>query len=578
MKREISIFLALFSILTAKPQGYNTAFHLYNEQVFSSCLINTNVYYSNEVYSKGFIDTAYVYSLNKSGQLRFRKKFTKHEYTHIGKLVPCLDGSSIVMVGNARGCDFIDNSAKTFILKIDTVGNIVFDNTFTNYYSSGGPDNLTCVVQHQDSSFYCTTDSVLFHFNKNGNLIKRKNTGLTLLSALLYCAPNRLLVCGKTAGVYKHLVIDTNGVVIYQANSSGPVNKYEMLSSGSFIALYSNNIIKKLNSALVLTDSSTVTQGANVLLTDFNVYQDSVFSCGYHSVNRTPVYIKFDSLFSNQYQFNSTSKNIIPVCISTEASNVILVSNCTSDFTISTPSFNGVTKMGKQSSYTYSDDIGVTACVIDSSYVTASYGSIMNVTKYTADYRLKVTVKNFGSTTINSFYLNHFVKYMNCGYDLYHQYFNTVSLAPGASTVLTTATIKGNEIGVFSGPPASGNYPIPNLCVFTTLPDEKNDGVVSNDDLCNSPTIPFVLSVENLQETDSYFMIYPNPFLNHLFFESGSKFDEIQLFDLTGKEIMHINFDPVNDHELNGEGLSPGFYLVKISINGKLLRTTKLVK
>lgn len=575
--RGISVFLALFSFFFVEAQIYNTGFHIYNDHAFSSCIINDNLYYSSEDYTKGFVDTSYVTSLNKIGQLRFRKKLIKHEYTHIEKLVPCSD-KSIVMVGQARGCDYINNSAKTFILKLDTLGNIIFDNTFTNYYPNG-PDNLKCVVQVSDSSFYCVSDSVLFHFNKNGGLIKRKNTGLTLLNALTNYSPNRFIVCGNTSGTFKHFILDTSGSIINQSISWVSVNKYEMLSSGSVIALCSNKTIKKLNQNLTSSDSSNTTQGSNILLTDLNVNQDTIFSCGYNSVNRTPTYIKFDSVFNKHYQFNSVTQNVIPVSINTGSDDAILVTNCTSDFTVSTPSFNGITKIGKQGSYTYTNDIGVTGIIIDSSNVTANYGSIMNVTKYTADYRLKVTVKNFGGSMINSFYLNHFIKYMiSCGYDIYHQLFTNVSLAPGASTILTTPVIFGVDLGVFPGPPVSGNYSITNLCVFTTLPDGKNDGVISNDDFCGNSSVPYVTSIENIQGSNAYFKTYPNPVSDKLFFESTSDFDEIKIYDVTGKTVITEKFKHTPNKAIDVADLPSGFYVAKINFEGKPIKVVKLLK
>ena len=63
-------------------------------------------------------------------------------------------------------------------------------------------------------------------------------------------------------------------------------------------------------------------------------------------------------------------------------------------------------------------------------------------------------------------------------------------------------------------------------------------------------------------------MFYPNPFLNTIKIENllNAKTLEIQIFDLTGKEINHFEVEGLKTKEIDLSSLEAGVYLM--SANG----------
>ena len=82
------------------------------------------------------------------------------------------------------------------------------------------------------------------------------------------------------------------------------------------------------------------------------------------------------------------------------------------------------------------------------------------------------------------------------------------------------------------------------------------------------------LSLEDTSLTD--LKIYPNPssgdFLTISTAEQGDKY--VKLFNVTGQMVMNTKL--VQDQKLNISSLSSGFYIIEVSINGRL-DTQKLV-
>ncbi|MCW3076892.1 MAG: beta-glucanase precursor, partial [Bacteroidetes bacterium] len=558
--------LFVIGCLHMLPQGFNTAFHSYNDYALNIIKINNKVYFSSEVNIQ-YPDSAYITSVNYNGQQVFKKGIKKVDYTHINKLLPTLD-KKICFIGFGMGCDYIDNSQRTFIIKMDTLGSIVFDNTFSNLYSGSQNDPLVDVVQLPDSSFYCISDSSLFHFNKNGVLIKRKNTGFTKLCTIINYGSNKLLLSGKVAGINKHILIDTNGVTILSKPSFGPAIKYLKLSSGNIISL-NNARLTKINATLDAIDSSVVSQG-NTSITDFDMDQDTIFSIGSFSPSYN--YIKFDSSFINTYQFSTSIKGILPAGIISYGNNIALLSNSTNTVN-SSNQFIALTSFNKSGNFIYSNDIGVINVTVDSSNVSYS-NSPPGYTQYTGGYRLKVTVKNFGAVSVQQFYLNHYIAQAICGKVYYHPLI-TMPLAPGATVSITTPFFNYNVLYVVQGPPSAQTFTLNNMCVYTTIPNKKNDADFSNDASCTN-IVFYTNSIEKHTLLNSEVIVSPNPFNNNIKITADYLLQQIEVFSGIGQLIKHFSISE-KQAELKLEGIPAGIYFLKIySEKGTIIK--KVVK
>ncbi|MGZ4042947.1 MAG: T9SS type A sorting domain-containing protein [Bacteroidia bacterium] len=565
--RKLFMALLLLMFERGQAQSFNSAYHRYDDGAFNLTSINTTNYFSGTSYSNWFTDTAFVYSVNNNGQTLWKKPIIKYEYNHIERMRTSLD-KQLLVIGYGRGCDYLDNTQKTFIMKLDTLGNTIFDNTFINVYSSNQLDYLKDVNQTGDSSYYCITDSVLFHFNKNGLLIKKKNTGLTGLQTLINYGQDQLLLSGKSFGVDKHIVIDTNGVIINSKPSYGIVTKYKKLSSGNIITLH-NGVLKKISPGLVALDSSVISQGSTNIV-DFDIDQDTIFSIG--SLNSSYNYIKFDSSFISKYQFATNAKRIVPKAITTTVSNITILSNSTNTVSNSNQ-FIGLTSFDKTGTFTYTNDIGVISVTMDSSDVTTS-NYPPGYTQYSAGYRLKVIIKNYGNFPIQHFYLNHFIRQEICGNTYYHPWM-TLPLAPGATVSITTPMFT-NIMGVLPGPPSSQTFSVNDACIYTTLPDGRNDVDFTNDATCITVLIPYVTSIAQHTILNPDVIVSPNPFHDKILISGEVEIRKVEVFNIMGQLIKTISVNGKNTELLLEESPS-GIYLIKL-YSEKGVFTKKAVK
>jgi hypothetical protein len=71
--------------------------------------------------------------------------------------------------------------------------------------------------------------------------------------------------------------------------------------------------------------------------------------------------------------------------------------------------------------------------------------------------------------------------------------------------------------------------------------------------------------------------VYPNPARSEINIMSSENITEIQVYAITGKQILNQKFSSVNQLKLNIEGFSPGIYLLKVVHNNQV-STLKFVK
>ena len=88
-------------------------------------------------------------------------------------------------------------------------------------------------------------------------------------------------------------------------------------------------------------------------------------------------------------------------------------------------------------------------------------------------------------------------------------------------------------------------------------------------------TTASTLSVEEVQFND--FKVYPNPTSNILNIKSTKDIDNVEVFDLLGKNVASFTGDAIDNDSIDLSQLSKGLYLVKISAENstKTIRVTK---
>jgi len=83
----------------------------------------------------------------------------------------------------------------------------------------------------------------------------------------------------------------------------------------------------------------------------------------------------------------------------------------------------------------------------------------------------------------------------------------------------------------------------------------------------------------NAQEFDHGIMIYPNPVGNELFVHTTSGSNYVaEIFDVTGKRVLHETVSGAEVHALDTECLQTGIYIVRICVPGSEQKVLKIVK
>lgn len=569
MKRIFFPLFFLATVIAAHAQTVNKTFQEFNDYGAQLTEVNGNFYFTTNISTPAFVDEFNVSSIDASGNLRFRKIITKNESTSATRMIRTLD-NKIALIGYANGCDFLDPNAETFIIKLDENGNTLFDNSFTHLNNSL-PDYLKDVIQYNDSSYYAITDSVLFHFSKNGALIRKKRTGFSGLKGIKEKPDGKLLLSQGTT-VAKLIVMDTSTTIVSQ-NTITPSSSSALVKNNHTTYTFDGTIKKRDHNMQIIASSQAV-QGTGSI-TNFKLYNDTLYVCG-QNTNTTSFIMRLDTSLNLISFYSDTTRNVRPGTIVPTAGRINLLTNCKSQ-----PAGNGIigfSSFPKNSDYHFTQDIGVTACTIDSAYATFFYSTQYN-TYYTSYryYRLKFTIKNYGISPVNSFNVNSLI-YTDfpCGWDYYCEPFNTPAIAPGASYNVTSRWIMhyANTPGGAMGQTVVLNG---NLCFNTSRPNEANDAAILNDAYCANLTFSTtVTSLEELQEGASL-NLFPNPANGFLHIQCSTPMQRLHVCDVSGRLLQTLEIQQSPEQELNVSDLAPGIYFIRIETE-KGISTRKFVK
>ncbi|MCB9290719.1 MAG: T9SS type A sorting domain-containing protein [Lewinellaceae bacterium] len=188
---------------------------------------------------------------------------------------------------------------------------------------------------------------------------------------------------------------------------------------------------------------------------------------------------------------------------------------------------------------------------------------------------LKARVQNFSDSTLQRVNLN--VKFpginTNCGWKHqgFSQRFDSLGLLPGEAMELTWEGVQAS----FAEDP-SGSW---ELCIWTSMPDQKLDVDPSNDLYCINIDIP--VDVEEVSPFSDYaFRIYPNPAASGSTIETRLPFGtegEIRIFNSLGQQLEAI---PVKDGASNffSGSFPPGLYYISLAVEGRVIQVEKFVK
>ncbi|MCD6067885.1 MAG: hypothetical protein K0S33_2711 [Bacteroidetes bacterium] len=563
--KKIYLFIILCaSFSSVRSQIINRAFHDYDDNAYELTEANGHYYFNSHTYTFDFVDDCTITSIDAAGLINFKKIINRYEFPNIARIRHTLD-DKIAFIGYGMPCDYVD-TAYLFFMKLDENGLTLFETNFQDANCDGYNNSLFDFIQYPDSSYYGITDSTLYHFDKNGNIISVTNTSLSGQREIDLTPDGNLLVSTLQAGVAAMNTMTTTATILNQYTLNDLPRK--TLIKNSYTTYTLKNSISKKDASMTEVVNSSATQPAGTVIRDFCLRNDTIYACGDNPTANTSFVLLMDTSLNVLSQIVNSTKNIHPAGIYVD-NTIHMISNCTSQ-----PANNALISYSdfpKDQNYDFTADIGVSNVTMDSAYANTGYLSAANgYVLYSKSYRLKIIVTNFGSTTINNFQLNHYVDTWICGKVFYTKYIGGANLAPGASMNILTDWIT-NGYQYFLGATMPAQISFGPICFNTSIPNYLNDVNIDNDGACASFTISTVGMEGN--RNDLLLNLFPNPTDGLLGIKTDARVLSAFVTDLSGRTILISG----SAESIDLRAFEAGIYFVTISTD-KGTATRKVVK
>ncbi len=567
-KFYLFVILSLYFFEAYSQATINRTFHNYYDEAHQMIKVDNNFYFSSNVYSDAFQDYCILNAIDSAGNTIFRRNIMKHEYTKFHKIIRTLDGQ-ICIIGFASGCDFLDGSQTTFILKLDKLtGATIWDNAFSNLDANYNNDYLKDVVQYADSTYYAISDSLLFHFSKDGDSLSSINTGLTGMVSLNLRADGNLVTTASSNFPQTKLVavLDVSGTILNQYPINDFANKTVLNNSHVYTL---NKVITQRDASMQVLSTSTLSQdsiGGNVI-SDFDLSNDTIYACGYNLADSSSFILVLDTnlnLIANKV--NQTSR-VKPVSITVDEEISILINSA------SKPSPNGIIgvySIPKNGTYQFSEDIGVTEVIVDSGYVTYSAIWYPPTSSYLYSlgskyFKARAVVKNYGSIPVTKLQVNSLTyPYGICGNSYFVKPIDSVNILPGQTDTLDMGWINYAISQMPSTTQPIGYYPA-SLCLNTSIPNWTHDVQSNNDGACANYNLP-VVGLKDIK-TEIEMQLFPNPTNGILTINSEAMIETIFVQDISGRTMKHLVQNRTKSCEIDLGELSTGIYFLVIKTN-----------
>ena len=544
------VFFALHFILLDKPllycQNITTANHDGVDNSGNIVSIGARSFYFKNVQGGSCCNRrAFVVCVNKIGQVLFEKPMSQQvgRVQTFTKIIKTKD-NKVLIIGDAYyACDIINQ--KSIILKLDTLGNILFEKIVSNVVSF---ISYTDITQFSDSSYYISiANGTIEHYSKNGIYLNQITPSINLnLKSVTQLSNNHLLISGNQGTIPYLVEIDTSGNVIQQKQVDQAVTKIIELQNGVLVGRTIFGNIETYHSTLAKLNTYTITA-----VEDFAILNDSIHITGSVGPNQNWYYHVLDTSLIQHHTFVSNYKFSYPtgICIGNNRKvNLIMRAISGSGSQMPFTSYRSFPVFGTPHGKT---DIGIRRVEVNkfslTEILTVPYSHI----------NLDIVVENYGQDTITSFYLNHFARYTEC-LTLLHKY-TICNLLPGDSMRVNTG-----DLSFPLSLSSKTNSRLGNSCLYTSLPNNTHDIQTSNDAWCDN--ILVYVGTEENTSFNSNILIYPNPANTQLNISvSDENLKSIQLLDLSGKSVLSKSFDTEQTtYTLDVSQLIKGLYIAQL--------------
>jgi hypothetical protein len=540
--KQLFIVLSFIILQKGAAQGtFNRAYHNINEkpnpfllQIFGDLFFTSTCF---EAYDYG---KSYLYKYNNTGSQKFRSTTLSAYLPQAGFKT---NDNFLFVTGKNPICDVQGPTQVNFIAKIDTGGTAAFISSYT----VAAFDDYKTSIQYSDSSYFIFTDSVLFKYSKTGTFISKVNTGLKYISSSLLLPNNNILLSAKQASIVSLVEITPSGSAAASYAVPALLSKMEFYGTQGIIGRGTNNALYKISPSKSILGVSSF---SNAL--DFKYANDSIYSVSAQN------YTLLDTSFNILYTASVSTQNMSYNNVALNGSKVALLGTgkATNNYVgFGTHNYFSLNQVGKTTAPVFASDVAVISAAADSMY--SNYIMPGNFNTY---LRAKVTVKNNGSATINSFKLNCYSYQMvSCGSVFYQETFNGLNLQPGSMLTVTTGSFVHKRF--YSAPTPSVTY-----CFYSTVPNGETDNVFSDNELCTSFAVPVGIKTNFNEHTD--LILWPNPFTDEIKLNIDGNVSGIEIYNTIGELVLKAEG---KNETLDTTDLPAGIYFFKIAAENSYL-------
>ncbi|WP_317897037.1 T9SS type A sorting domain-containing protein [Aurantibacillus circumpalustris] len=569
MKKLLLFAASLLSISQINSQElYNRAYHDVNEKPNSFIIkIYNDLYFTSRNIDP--IAKNYLYKHNSFGNLVYRKSVNTGFITNLGFKS---SDNKLILVGNEFLCDVVGPTWHISLTKLDTNGTTVL---FSTSVTATFYDYPKAALQKLDSSYAVFTDSLLYKFSKTGQFLSKVNIGLTNISSALILANNNILLSGDQGNSHVIAEISGSGSIVSSNITSVLMRQISFYGGQKIIGVGTDGVFYKYSTTGNLIASSSFTGG--LLASNFICEQDTLYS-----LSSMPIlgqsYFAADTSFNVISLTSTTTHSLEQTAICANGTKVAILSAGVSSNNLWSTSyshyFSSLSSINKFSSNNFSSDLTLVSVTADSAYSSCYFSIFPAPGEYhCASYlRVKVMVKNKGTTEIKNFKLNCFDSpAITCGAFFYQEQFSGLSLMPGDSIQLTGNLFARKGYAYTGNAPSFTN----NFCFYISVPNGETDKTVEDNEQCS--TVNFlVTSLKQNSLNEMAVKIWPNPFTNNLKIESDVLIKEVKIMNSLGMLVKSVEAKNAKI-ALDNSDLASGVYFINIETEkGNIIK--KIIK
>ena len=551
------LFSFFFSDLLAQPATFEKTIqpHFYSEFSFTAPSPGGHWIAAGNYQdlASGFFTPGYLASFDSLGNTDWKFAFVDTgETITVTDLIRTNDDQYLI-TGWQHYCDFGDIIC--YLKKFDAIGNVAWTKyrVIPGFYPSADP--VAC--QLESGTYVIGIDTVLHFATSSGDSISEVTFMNDKIYNLMETNIHQLVACSENGLT----VLDTIGTQINFLPYSSGVKKIVQREDSSFLVLSGKKIFILGPSFSILDSIDLSSDFASVKTMKYDL--SNLWLLGKNATSPLTKVITMDSSGSISPVLMLTDSALIANDFAIDSLHVML---CGKENSATSNHMYAGTFLHDGTHINNATDAGVVNVRYDSVWAVHSGGPPAYNTIYFDTY---VTIKNFGTDTLNDFFLNAKLGGTICGHMCYLYRYTNMALAPN------------DTVEIHIGVGADAHYCLGlcsfTYCFWTSAPDSVTDHNHLNDSTCSSFSIDIIDGVVSPGNSETSFTVVPNPFTESFtirFNDPGQK-GILKLFNSIGKEMMEENiFDPMN---ISTHDLPRGIYLALIE-TAKGPFTRKIIK